>query len=218
MKPRIVVFIGSALTLLAFAAATVLYDRLPASLPVHWGLNGRADGFMEKPFGVYMHPAMIAFSTGLTWVLPLISPHRFRIEPFAHSYGLIMLALILIFSWITAIVFAAELGLGVPVDRLVLAGIGFLLGVIGNLLGKVTPNFFVGIRSPWTLAHREVWLRVHRLGGRMMVVAGLVLTLAAVLGLPLTIPFLIVLAAIFWPLVYSYVLYRKLTRAEGSSG
>ncbi|MEZ4364105.1 MAG: SdpI family protein [Kofleriaceae bacterium] len=95
-------------------------------------------------------------------------------------------------------------------DRAVPAALGGLLVVFGNFMGKLTRNFFVGIRTPWTLASEEVWLRTHRLGGKVIVLAGLGLVLSSALGGG----FVFVIAAIALvaviPIVYSYVLYRRL--------
>jgi uncharacterized membrane protein len=93
------------------------------------------------------------------------------------------------------------------------AGMGVLFVVMGNLLGKVTRNFFVGIRTPWTLANEEVWNRTHRLGGKLFVVAGLVVVAAAFTGVSMWPVFIAIGLAGLIPIVYSYVLYRRLEPA-----
>jgi uncharacterized membrane protein len=90
------------------------------------------------------------------------------------------------------------------------AALGLLLVVLGSFLGKFRRNFFAGIRTPWTLASEEVWLRTHRLGGKVLVVAGLALAVAGLLGqghLAL-LPALLVVGVV--PVAYSYVRYRRL--------
>jgi uncharacterized membrane protein len=104
------------------------------------------------------------------------------------------------------------LGHRVDVDRAVNLGLGLLLIVIGNYLGKVTRNFFVGIRTPWTLASDEVWLRTHRLGGVLFVSGGAVILIGAFVGgvsaLAVTTTVIIGIAAFLT--VYSYVIYRRI--------
>jgi uncharacterized membrane protein len=93
----------------------------------------------------------------------------------------------------------------------VLPAVGLLLTVIGNYLGKVQRNFFLGIRTPWTLADDEVWLRTHRLGGKLLVGAGLLtLVLSFVSGVPHSLLLGVSLLAALVPCVYSLVLYPKL--------
>ena len=119
--------------------------------------------------------------------------------------------------------------MGKPVDmnRGVEAGVGLLLIVLGNFMGKITRNFFVGIRTPWTLASDEVWLRTHRLGGKLFVLAGAVFFVCGILGLGAMAPFAATAVAALVSIAYSYVIYRKIEgfkeaepplRSGGSSG
>lgn len=103
-------------------------------------------------------------------------------------------------------------------DRAIYAGVGVLLVVMGSFLGKVTKNFFVGIRTPWTLASDEVWLRTHRLGGKLLVLAGVATLISGLLGggpIPLLVA---VLIAAVVPVAYSYFIYRQTeeSRPRGS--
>ena len=85
--------------------------------------------------------------------------------------------------------------------------------VIGNQLGKSRSMYLVGIRTPWTLASEEVWVRTHRLGGKLMVLAGLAMIGAALLPLPSGLLWTVLIAAVILaavvPIVYSYLLWRR---------
>jgi uncharacterized membrane protein len=100
--------------------------------------------------------------------------------------------------------------------------IGVMILVIGNQLGKSRSMYLVGIRTPWTLASEEVWVRTHRLGGKLMVVAGLAMIGAALLPLPAgllwTIPAVAIAIAAAVPIVYSYLLWRREQAAGQPSG
>ena len=102
--------------------------------------------------------------------------------------------------------------MGKPVDmtRGVEAGIGLLLAVVGNFFGKLTRNFFVGIRTPWTLASDEVWMRTHRLAGKLFVVAGLAMFVLALAGAGPISMMIVVGAAALVSVVASYVFYRRI--------
>jgi uncharacterized membrane protein len=141
--------------------------------------------------------------------LPAISPRGFRFETFRPVWAILegsILGLLFLIH-----VLALMQGIGKPVDmnRGVAMGVGILLVVLGNFMGKVTRNFFVGIRTPWTLASEEVWLRTHRFGGRLFVLAGLVLFVSAVLGGGWVVAVVAIVAATVLSVVYSYVVYRR---------
>ena len=105
----------------------------------------------------------------------------------------------------------------VAMDRAMHAGTGLLFVVLGNFMGKLTKNFFVGIRTPWTLASDEVWLRTHRLGGKLFVLAGVALFIAGLLGGG-TVPLLVAVAVAGGiPVVYSYLLYRRIEGFKNGS-
>lgn len=213
MSPRLAGWIGVALSIAAGLFALAVYSRLPGSVPIHWGISGRPDISVAKPAGPFVLPAIVAVLSIMTWVAPAISPGKFRIEPFARVYGRLMLALMLTLTWISGVVFASALGLPVAVDRAALAGVGLLVVIVGNVLGKLTPNFFIGLQTPWTLASPEVWNRTHRLAGRLLVLAGLFLFAGALLGIPLAIPIVVLVVAAVAPAAYSYLLYRRLDRS-----
>jgi uncharacterized membrane protein len=89
-------------------------------------------------------------------------------------------------------------------------GLGGLFAFLGNFMGKVTPNFFVGIRTPWTLADGEVWLRTHRFAGWLMMLTGLAVAVAGPLGVGMRWLLGAMLLSAIVPAVYSYVVYRRL--------
>lgn len=200
---------------LAAAAATavlaaLLYHRLPDATPIHWGINGDANGFMGKPFGPFLYPATIAAMALLGTVLPYIAPRGFELTGFASAFDLILLASISFIAFVALVIDAEALGFPVSAGHLVGVAVGVLLIAIGNVMGKTRRNYFVGFRTPWTLSSDEVWSRTHRFGGRLFVISGLVFCASAALGEGLLIPVLVNMAAVLAIIVYSYVAYRRL--------
>jgi uncharacterized membrane protein len=98
----------------------------------------------------------------------------------------------------------------VHINEMIFAGVGLLFIVLGNYMGKVRKNFFIGIRTPWTLASDEVWSRTHRLGGRVFVLIGFFMFLNAFVRFPAQLLIWSIVVVALVPVVYSYVLYRKL--------
>ena len=199
----------------AFAAAALLYRRLPDPVPVHWDAHGHVNGYMPKPWGALVMPLVTLGASLLLLVLPRLSPRGFRVDRFQATFDLIQTSIVGFLFFATLLVLLAGAGFGVSVARAVPLGVGVLLVVLGNVLGKVTKNFFVGIRTPWTLASDEVWLRTHRFGGRVFVLAGLTIAVAGLAEGGATPILVAALAAVLLPTVYSYVIYRRL---EGPSG
>jgi uncharacterized membrane protein len=121
-------------------------------------------------------------------------------------------------GFVHALTLAHAAGRPVAIERWLPAGIGVMVALLGNLFGKTTKNFFVGIRTPWTLASDEVWLRTHRLGGKLFVIAGSVVVAAALAGYGIVaLPIALGIAALV-PTLYSYWLYRRLEgNASGRS-
>ncbi|HEY3516205.1 MAG TPA: SdpI family protein [Gammaproteobacteria bacterium] len=200
------------------ALAWYLYPTFPERVPTHWNLAGEIDGYMRKPLAVL---AMIAlplagYAVGLLFnkVLPRISPAGFEMDRFENVTDIITLSLTLMLAGVAAVVLLAASGRDVPVITVVTLLTGGLLVVIGNYLGKVRRNFFVGIRTPWTLASDEVWARTHRVGGWLFVLAGIAIIASAGrsrLVLPLVLLSSVGTAALI-AVAYSYLVYRQLHR------
>jgi uncharacterized membrane protein len=198
------------LVILAFVAAAALYDRLPASIPIHWNARGEANGFAPKSWGAFLMPGVMAAVYLLFGAIPRMSPRGFRVERFRRVYEIFETTILAFLLLTTVLILLAGVGVKVPMDRTMYAGIGLVFVVLGNFMGKVTRNFFVGIRTPWTLASDEVWLRTHRLGGKLFVLAGIGLCVSGLLRGGL-IPLLAAVAiAGVVPVIYSYVLYRRI--------
>jgi len=108
-------------------------------------------------------------------------------------------------------IIAAGLGFSVKIDRLMPLGVGLLVVFLGNFLTRVEPNWFIGIRTPWTLSSDTVWRKTHRTGGWVFVLGGLVLAIGAFLPHRAFLP-LFVVTIVFMPLipiVQSYILWKR---------
>jgi len=198
--------------ILHFLFVAVFYGDLPDPVPTHWNAQGEVDGFTPKPWGAWLFPLITLGIYLLFVVIPLISPHGFRMESFLGVVGILKLATVLFMFVVGVTVILAARGAPFDPGDIVLPGVGALLVVIGNYMGKLRKNFFIGIRTPWTLASDEVWAKTHRLGGWTFVLAGLVMILSGLVGWPpmaATIIAVSVLAALV-PVVYSFVIYKRL--------
>jgi uncharacterized membrane protein len=207
----------TALALGASAYVSVfLYDRLPEQVPVHWNAAGQADGFVAKEnsfLTFYVMPLAMVGVVGLTLLLPWLSPKHFEIDRFRGTYGYIMFLVTALLGYLhLAILLGSVWGTPLDVTRLVLGGILLFLALIGNVLGKVRRNFWVGVRTPWTLASDAVWEATHRLAAWLMVAGGLLGLVALLLGVPFWWCFVLVMVFVLIPVPYSLILYKRLQR------
>ena len=147
----------------------------------------------------------------------LLSPKQYRTDELVLYTALFQVLLTAFLCTIAVLVLLESLGHDTRLDRVIFAGIGLILMVVGGILGRVRKNFFLGIRTPWTMRNDEVWDRTHRLGGKMFMLAGLLLVINAFvrLDLRLTLPAVVVLMLI--PVVYSWIIYRQL-RGKDAAG
>jgi uncharacterized membrane protein len=182
-------------------------------LPIHWGLNGEADGFADKWTALMMPPLIVAAVSLLFFFLPSLEPRKQGLE---RSQGLYLwgwIAMLMMGAAIELAVVSTALGWDLPVNRLITGGVGATLLLIGNQLGKSRSMYLIGLRTPWTLASEEVWIRTHRLAGRLMVLAGVAIIAAALLPLPpahlMQLMLATVVATAAVPIVYSYLLWRR---------
>lgn len=196
--------------LIVLAAAGWLYPRLPAQLPVHWDLHGQVDGRLPRLWGAVFPALTILVLALLTTLLPRISPRQFEIRPFAATFGVMMLAIQGVVLVIGLAVLLAGAGYALPIPAIAMLAVGVLLMVLGNYMGKLRKNFFIGIRTPWTLASDAVWERTHRLAGWLFVFAGAVIVAGVLLGAPLWLALAAIAAATLVPVGYSLWIYRRL--------
>ncbi len=203
------IFIG-----ISIAVAAYLYPSLPEQIPTHWNLAGEVDDYTPKPWGVLILPLAAIFVFVVMKLIPVISPKGFRTDQFTGVLNIFTVTLVGFMSAVALLVLIAATGRNVHMNEMIFAGVGILFIILGNYLGKVRKNFFLGIRTPWTLASDEVWNRTHRLGGWVFVLIGFLMFLNAFIRLPdgVLIGSIVVVALV--PVVYSFVLYRRLEGFE----
>lgn len=202
-----------ALGLVALSAvlAFAFGPSLPDPVPTHWNAAGEVDGWTAKPLGVWLFP-LVAGSLWLLFLfLPVISPRGFRLDTARRTYDIVRVAMMGFLLAVQGITYAAALDIGPGVNLSVPLLVGLLFVVLGNYLGKFPKNFFVGVRTPWTLASDEVWNRTHRLAGWTFTAAGFAMVGIALLA-PRAIEWFIgvVVVAAVVPIAYSFLLYRRL--------
>jgi len=195
-----------------FLVATGVWRQAPPTLPVHWGLNGEADRFGGKLEALLMPPLLALGVYVLMLVLPRLDPGRANYANFRMTYLIIRYAVLLMIAAFYVVTLLIGVG-GWQFDmgRIAPAIIGVVFVVIGSVMGKVRPNWFVGIRTPWTLSSKRAWTQTHRLGGWLFVGLGVVCMLSALGTSPQlrVVPLLAIGASVVALFGYSYCAWRN---------
>jgi uncharacterized membrane protein len=203
----------------AFLATAVVYPRLPATIPTHWSVEGQANGWSSRIWGAWMIPLFLLGMWAMFRLLPAIDPRGRNYAKFGGAFEGIMISLMLFALGLHVIVLRAGLGYPVEMRRMLPIGVGVLFIVIGNLLPRARPNWFIGLRTPWTLSSDRVWEKTHRFGGRIFVAGGVLMILAALFSAQWAhvVLFAVVLLCSAGAFIYSYVEWKREQRATGAT-
>ena len=197
------------------AVAAWIYPTLPDPMPTHWNIEGEVDSYLPKPWGVVILPASAILVFMTFRLIPLLSPKGFKTGEFAGVLNIFQVIMVGFVSSVCILVMLESLGIDVRLNQVIYLAIGALFIVIGSYLRKVRKNFFVGFRTPWTLANDDVWDKTHRLGGRLLIVIGLVFMAGAFFSINPGWLVAVVFTLLLVPVIYSYFLYRQV---EGFGG
>lgn len=166
-------FLIASLVIIATLIVTiVVYPDLPSRIPAHWNFRGEVDRYGSKQ-GAFLIPALMVGFVIMFAVLPWLSPKRFEVDTFRSTYIYLMLVLVGFLAYLHALKLWAALSKPLDMNRALMGALFLILALLGNVLGKVRRNFFIGVRTPWTLASEKVWDATHRFAAKVFVIAGL---------------------------------------------
>jgi uncharacterized membrane protein len=168
------------LIIAAVVASIVVYPRMPERVPTHWNMAGEVDGWSSRFFAAWLSPVMMAVMLVILRALPHIDPRRANYAKFSGMYEALIMVTMAFMLGIHLMLLALATGSQVPVARVIPAAVGVFFMIIGAMLPRAHPNWFVGIRTPWTLTSDASWQKTHRLGGALFIASGLLAVLAAV--------------------------------------
>jgi uncharacterized membrane protein len=201
--------------LLALAAAIGFsvwaYPHLPAQVATHFTLEGEPNGWSSRLVASILAPGIGLVLAAVSTVLPRIDPRRANYALFGPTYWTIINAALVLVAGLHFFLLGKALGWGVDMSRVGALGIGGILVLLGNLMTRIRPNWFMGIRTPWTLSSDTVWRKTHRFGGVAFVIAGLCVVATAFIGSGWVSYGAMgcVAAAALSSVVYSYVIWKK---------
>lgn len=198
--------------LTSLIVSVVLYPNLPKQMPIHWGPGGQPDNFGSRLTGAFMAPLLSAGVYLLMLVLPRIDPRQNNIRRFGDTYRLIRTGIVIFLVFVHFLTLNAVMRAGMTLNTtLMIAAVGLFLAVVGNYLPRTRSNWFLGVRTPWTLSSERVWKKTHRLAGRLFVVGGILLAAVGFL-LPGSLVWVllgVVVIMALVPVMYSYFIFRE---------
>jgi uncharacterized membrane protein len=189
------------------------FSSLPEEIPVHWGKDG-VDGYQSKGSAFIVLHAIMIGTYILMMVVPKIDPKKKNYNYFTKGYMIINYALITLLFLINMGILLLCLGVNIPMERLAGPFVGGIFMILGNYIQQARTNYFIGIRTPWTLSNEEVWRKTHRLGGKLFMGGGLLIFLT--FFMPMEWEFYIIMGVVavitIVPTVYSYFVFKSITK------
>jgi len=203
------------IVLASFLVGIYIYPSLPERIVSHWNAAGQPDGYMDRFWGAYLMPFISAGLFLLFLAIPRIDPKRANIEKFRPYFDRFIILLFGFLLYIYLLTLLWNLGWRFDFVQLLVPPLAAIFYYSGVLIENAKQNWFIGIRTPWTLSSENVWDSTHKLGGKLFKISGIIALLGVVLKeyafLFILLP---VLSAGFYSIVYSYLEYQKETRAK----
>lgn len=210
MENRIVTMLIIVAIAATFAVSAAAYPWLPAVMATHWGMHDIANGFMSKGIGVFFIPVMMVGLALLLFWLPTTDPLRNNYAAFKKEYLWLVATIMAFFLALQIAILAWNLGLPFSMSTVVLPSMGLLFFVMGMIMPRLRRNWYVGIRTPWTLSSDAVWTETHKVGGIVFQILGVLMF--GILLFPSNMAFALLLGSVviasLGVVVYSYVVYR----------
>ncbi len=201
---------------LAFLAGAVLWDQLPDQMASHWNANDQVDGYMSKFWGVFLLPLMTLGMFALFMAVPNIDPLKANIAQFRETFNVFILVIIAFMLYLYGLTLVWNLGYqDFNMSAAMLPFMGVLFIAIGFMLRKAKRNFFIGIRTPWTLSSDTVWDKTHQLGSILFMASGAFAIIGGFFGgmTAFWLMFVPLIGSSIFLVIYSYVLYRNEIKA-----
>jgi uncharacterized membrane protein len=210
MSSRVAQRIAWVVLAVTIIGTLIAYPSLPPLMATHFAANGQVNGTMNSLVGASILPLMMLLLLLLFIAIPRIDPLRVNIAQFRRQYDTFVALLMLFLAAIQAAIISHNLGSPLDPMYVVLPAVGILIFYLGTIMPKTRRNWFIGIRTPWTISSDHVWQKTHELGGHLFQVLGIIIVLGVfapnyAVGIIL-VPLIIIAVGL---VVYSYFIYEQ---------
>lgn len=216
MSTRTTTIIVLLMLVIGTAAGLLLWNRLPDQMASHWDINDQVNGYMPKVWGIFLMPLIVLGMSVLFLAIPSIDPLKANIAKFRETFNVFIVLIVAFMLYIHGLTLAWSLGYtNFKMSTSMLPAMGLLFIFIGLMLRKAKRNFFIGIRTPWTLSSDTVWDKTHQLGAVLFIASGVLAFIGGIFGGMLAFWFMFVplIGSTIFLLIYSYFLYQQEARA-----
>jgi len=210
VKIRKTELLAMLLVILSFGVAFYFYNIMPDKLASHWDIHGQVNGYMPKFWGLFMMPFISLGMLILFFALPRIDPLKKNIEDFRNYYDWFIILILLFFLYIYKLTILWNLNYRFNMGQMLIPAFAVLFFYTGILLEKSKMNWFIGIRTPWTLSSESVWKKTHKIGGLLFKISAILsLVGAAFPGYAFYFVLVPIILSTIYIFYYSYVQYLK---------
>ncbi|GAA4805722.1 SdpI family protein [Litoribaculum gwangyangense] len=203
------------IVLIPFIYLSYIWNSLPDTVPVHWNFKGEIDGWGKKStliLIIFLIPVLnyIIFS-----VVPLIDPKK-KLQTMGNKFYNLKFLMVLFMSGLALFILYSVKEQSITNPSIIILAIGLLYMLLGNYMKTIKANYFIGIRTPWTLENETVWKNTHHLSGKLWFIGGLIIVISSLIASKdinskLFIFITIIITAI--PIIFSYLEYKKLNKS-----
>ena len=199
------------LIIISIVSSFYFLQQMPEKIPTHWNFQGKIDNWGNSSSHILTINSVMIGVYLLFLALPYIDPRKKRYEQFKKIYHIFKNIIILFFALIFFITNLSAVGYNINVSTYIPLMVGLLFIVIGNYMGKIKMNWFMGIRTPWTLSSEETWNKTHQLGGKLFMLSGMFIALEGFLPINYRLPiFILAITIILIGTIFgSYLIYLK---------
>ena len=204
-----------AIIILSFSVSIYIYPQMPDMIASHWNSEGDIDGYMSKSWGLFLMPIISIVLLLFFIFLPKTDPLKKNINQFKKYFDGFILIMFLFLFYIHLLTLSWNLNYNFSMTRMLLPALGLLFFYLGFFLEKVKQNWFIGIRTPWTLSNQEVWDKTHKMGGRVFKLSGLVAIAGMIFqDIAFWLFIGVVVTGVICLFIYSYVIFKKLDKNQ----
>jgi uncharacterized membrane protein len=210
MDKKIYLILSLLVILASFLIGYLLYPQMPARMASHWNGLGQVDGYMSKAWALFLMPVLGLVMFLMMVLFPKLDPLKKNVKTFQNYYYGFILGMILFLFYIYLLTIFWNLGIAFNMIRTLVPAFAILFFYCGILIDKAKQNWFIGIKTVWTLSNEKVWDRTHKLGGKLFKISS-VISLFGLLSDKIAI--WLVVSPIFLSsiivFVYSYIIFKK---------
>ncbi|RLG20389.1 hypothetical protein DRN67_00070 [Candidatus Micrarchaeota archaeon] len=205
-----------AIVVLMFLLGIYLYPQLPAEVPTHWNAQGEIDDYSSREIAVFLIPAISLFVYAIFLAIPRIAVFKRNVDDFYSNAGPGFFTIFMLFMFgVYAFSLLAGLGYELSMTYFIIPALALLFGYMGYIMPTMKRNYFIGIRTPWTLSSDRVWKKTHEMGGKVFMGAGLLMLLTLLVpDYAFWSSIILIVAAALWTMVYSYLEFAREKRGR----